>query len=114
MEDILNFPEGFETRLTDQLQKQLPGGVKQRLMLARAYVKDADIFLMDEPANNLDREGDEKLIQKVQKLRGNATVLLVTHRPSHMRIADQVLYLEGGRLMLSGPPEQVLPQIGLG
>ncbi len=114
MEDILNFPEGFETRLTDQLQKQLPGGVKQRLMLARAYVKDADIFLMDEPANNLDRDGDEKLIQKVQKLRGNATVLLVTHRPSHMRIADQILYLEGGRLMLSGPPEQVLPQIGLG
>ncbi|MDX1401373.1 MAG: ATP-binding cassette domain-containing protein, partial [Kiloniellales bacterium] len=114
LEEIMNLPEGFETRLTDQLQKQLPGGIRQRLMLARAYVKNAGIFLMDEPANNLDREGDEQLIRKIQKLRGHATVVLVTHRPSHMRIADQVFYLEEGRLMLSGEPQQVLPQIGLG
>ena len=114
MEDILNLPEGFDTRLTDQLQKRLPGGIKQRLMLARAYVKKARVFLMDEPANNLDHQGDRDLMRTIQKLRGRATVLLVTHRPSHMRLADKVLYLEGGRLMLAGPPDQVLPQLGMG
>jgi ABC-type transport system involved in cytochrome bd biosynthesis fused ATPase/permease subunit len=83
-------------------------------MLARAYVKKARIFLMDEPANNLDHQGDKDLMRKIQNLRGRATVLLVTHRPSHMRLADKVLYLEEGRLMLAGPPDQVLPQLGMG
>ena len=69
---------------------------------------------MDEPGNHLDREADQQLIRKLQQLRGRATVLVVTHRPSHMRVADRVLYLEGGRLMIAGPPSQVLPQIGLG
>jgi len=114
LEEILAFPEGFDTRLTDQLQRQLPGGVKQRLMLARAYVKAAPIVLMDEPANGLDREGDEQLMRKLQSLRGRSTVLLVTHRPSHMRLADKIFYLEGGRLMLAGPPGRVLPQLGMG
>jgi ATP-binding cassette subfamily C protein/ATP-binding cassette subfamily C protein LapB len=114
LEEILAFPEGFDTRLTDQLQRQLPGGVKQRLMLARAYVKAAPVVLMDEPANGLDREGDEQLMRKLQSLRGRSTVLLVTHRPSHMRLADKIFYLEGGRLMLAGPPGRVLPQLGMG
>jgi ABC-type multidrug transport system fused ATPase/permease subunit len=47
-------------------------------------------------------------------LRGRSTVLLVTHRPSHMRLADKIFYLEGGRLMLAGPPGRVLPQLGMG
>ena len=82
--------------------------------MARAYVKGASIYLMDEPGNNLDSEGDAKLMRKLQDLKGRATTLVITHRPSHMRIADKVLYLEGGRLMMAGPPEQVLPQIGMG
>ena len=114
MADILEMPEGFETRLTDELQQQMPSGIKQRLLLARAYVKGASIYLMDEPGNNLDSEGDAKLMRKLQDLKGRATTLVITHRPSHMRIADKVLYLEGGRLMMAGPPEQVLPQIGMG
>ncbi len=113
MQDILNLPEGFETRLTDQLQNQLPWGVKQRLMLARAYVKNAPIYLMDEPGNNLDAEGDAMLMRKLQQLKGRATVVVVTHRPSHMRIADQVLFMDGGRLMMAGPPDQLLPQLGM-
>ena len=43
-----------------------------------------------------------------------STVLLVTHRPSHMRLADKIFYLEGGRLILAGSPERVLPQMGIG
>ena len=111
LEDILALPEGLETRLTDQLQRQLPLGFKQRLMLARAYVKDAPIYLMDEPAANLDEEGDTALRRKLQQLRGRATVLVITHRPSHMRLADRVVYLKGGRLLAAGTPDDILPKL---
>ncbi len=113
MDDVVALPEGFETRLTDRLQRQLPSGFKQRLMLARAYVKDAPIYLLDEPAKNLDNEGDHELMRKLQGLRGRATVLIVTQRPSHMRLADRVIYLDGGRVLLDGPPSEVLPQLSL-
>jgi len=111
LEEILALPEGMETRLTDQLQRQLPLGFKQRLMLARAYVKDAPIYLMDEPAANLDDEGDTALRRKLQQLRGRATVLVITHRPSHMRLADRVVYLNGGRLIAAGTPDVILPKL---
>ncbi len=113
MEEILLFPDGFETRLTDQLQRQLPTGTKQKINLARAYVKKAPIFLLDEPASGLDNTADELLRKKIQQLRGKATTLMVTHRPSHMRLADRVVHLDGGRVSLSGPPDDVLPQLGM-
>ncbi len=111
LDDIMGLPEGFETRLTDRLQRQLPNGFKQGLMLARAYVKDATIYLLDEPSNNLDQEGDRALMRKLEELRGRATVLMVTHRPSHLRLADRVMVMDGGRILLNGPPDDVLPQL---
>ena len=109
--DIMALPEGFETRITDQLQSQLPGGFKQRLMLARAFVKDVPIYLLDEPGSNLDGKGDAALMRKLQSLRGRATVIVTTHRPSHMRLADRVVYLQAGRLLAAGPPDEILPKI---
>jgi ABC-type transport system involved in cytochrome bd biosynthesis fused ATPase/permease subunit len=96
------------------LQRQLPNGFKQRLMLARAYVKQAPIYLLDEPASNLDDEGDAALRRKLQQLRGRATVLVVTHRPSHMRLADRVVYVQDGRLLAAGPPDVILPKLQMG
>ena len=104
-------PEGLDTRLNDKYQRQMPDGLKQRLMLARAYVKNAPIYLMDEPGNDLDREGDLRLMRHLNSLRGRATVIIVTHRPSHMRIADRVVYLQDGAVVHDGKPDQVLPLI---
>lgn len=111
VDDILTLPDGFDTRLTDQLQRQLPTGFKQRLMLARAYVKKVPIYLLDEPGKSLDEDGDVALMRKLQQLRGRATVLMVTQRPSHMRLADRVVFLDAGRVVLEGPPDEILPQI---
>lgn len=111
LEDILALPDGFDTRLTDQLQRHLPGGFKQRLLLARAYVKDAPIYLLDEPAANLDDDGDAALRRKLQQLRGRATVIVITHRPSHMRLADRVAYIQGGRVLVAGSPDVILPKL---
>ena len=112
--EIMSLPDGFETRITDQLRSQLPGGFKQRLMLARTYVKNASIYILDEPVSNLDEEGDAALRRKLQSLRGNATVFITTHRPSHMRLADRVVVLSGGRLLAADTPDEILPKLGIG
>lgn len=104
-------PEGLDTRLNDKFQRQMPDGLKQRLTLARAYVKNAPIYLLDEPGNNLDRDGDLRLMRKLNAMRGHSTVVIVTHRPSHMRLADRVIYLQNGAILHDGKPEQVLPLI---
>ena len=112
--EIMSLPDGFETRITDQLRSQLPGGFKQRLMLARTYVKNARFYVLDEPVTNLDDEGDAALRRKLQSLRGNATVFITTHRPSHMRLADRVVVLNQGRLLAADTPEVILPRLGIG
>jgi len=104
-------PDGLETRLDNKFQKQMPDGLKQRLSLARTYVKNAPIYLMDEPGNNLDRQGDERLISHLKTMQGRSTVIIVTHRPSHMRLADRVIYLTDGTVVHDGKPDQVLPLI---
>ncbi len=104
-------PEGRSTRLTNEFQRMMPDGLKQRLMLTRAYVKKAAVYLFDEPANNLDQAGDRALMKKLHKLRGHSTVVMTTHRPSHMKLADRVIYFEHGVIVHDGTPEQILPLI---
>jgi ABC-type bacteriocin/lantibiotic exporter with double-glycine peptidase domain len=104
-------PDGLDTDLTGEMLKTMPAGLKQRLMLARAYAKTASLYLLDEPADGLDDAGDEALCDKLGQLRGKATVLMITHRPSHMRICDRVLYLDRGQLVHDGTPDQVVPMI---
>ncbi len=112
LSDYINtLPDGLETRLNDQFQRQMADGVRQRLILARAYIKDAPIYLLDEPGSNLDREDDMRLMRKLTSMRGHATIIIVTHRPSHMRIADRVIYLQDGTVVHDGKPDQVLPLI---
>ena len=104
-------PDGRETRLNAEVQRTMPDALKQRLLLARAFVKQAPIFLFDEPATGLDASGEEALLEKIESLRGQATIVMVSHRPSHMRNADRVIYMEYGQMVHDGRPEQVLPLI---
>lgn len=102
---------GRDTRLNAEMQRQMPAALRQRIVLARAFVKDANIVLLDEPASGLDRSGEEGLLAKIESLRGKATVIMVSHRPSHMRAADRIVYMEYGQIVYDGRPEQVLPLI---
>ncbi|MEP3049253.1 MAG: ATP-binding cassette domain-containing protein [Roseibium sp.] len=104
-------PQGVETRLTGQLLELLPDNVKQRLLLARAFVRPAPIYLLDDPAGNLDFEGDKLLMKKIEQVRGTSTVILTTYRPSHMRMADHLVYMRGGMVGMSGTPDEVLEDI---
>ncbi|MTI42247.1 ATP-binding cassette subfamily C protein/ATP-binding cassette subfamily C protein LapB [Roseibium hamelinense] len=104
-------PEGPNTRLTGQLLERLPDYVKQRILLARAFIRPAPIYLLDNPAGNLDFEGDKLLMKKINKVRGESTILLSTYRPSHMRLADQLVYLRHGQVAVAGKPDEVLDDV---
>ena len=97
---------GFEARLSDNME-QLPTSFVQRLNLARAYLKRAPVYLFDEPGNGLDFEGDKAFMKTVESMKGHSTVLIVTHRPSHIQLADKIVWLENGHLRMSGPAEEV-------
>jgi ABC-type transport system involved in cytochrome bd biosynthesis fused ATPase/permease subunit len=85
--------------------------LKQRLALARCFIKDAPIYLLDNPAGSLDTESELHLLKKLTALKGRATVLFTTFRPSHMRLADRVILLKDGHVLLDGPPDRVLERI---
>lgn len=107
LDEILQLPRGFNTRLHDSRNEMLSAGFKQRLSLARALLKNSSIMLFDEPANNMDATSESLFREAIQKMRGNTTIFIVTHRPSHLKMADFVLYLDRGYLRAAAPPEEV-------
>ncbi|MGF1606702.1 MAG: peptidase domain-containing ABC transporter [Rhodothalassiaceae bacterium] len=110
-DEIMALPEGLETRVGDQAVWQLNAGFRQRLSLARAYVRDAPVMLLDEPAQALDETGDTALMQALQQFHGQRTILMVSHRPSHVKLADKVLVLDRGQLVLSGTPDEIFSKL---
>lgn len=99
LEDILKLERSFETRIGDASVRQQSPGFLQRLSLARIYLDQRCILLLDEPGRALDQEGDFALQRKLSTLKGRQTILFVTHRPSHLKLADRVFRLEAGRLV---------------
>ncbi|MCE3263193.1 MAG: transporter ATP-binding protein YvcR [Pseudoduganella sp.] len=112
--DIASLPEGFETRISNSSAEQLPYGFRQRLMLARAMLKPAALVLMDEPGTGMDEAGEQALLRCIAWLRGRATLLVVSHRPGHMRMADRVVYMENGAVTAMGPFETVKNKVMAG
>jgi ABC-type bacteriocin/lantibiotic exporter with double-glycine peptidase domain len=102
---------GIDKRLTAADFESLPDALKQRIALARCFIKDAPIFLLDNPAGSLDTSSEVYLLNKFAALKGDATVLFATFRPSYMRIADRVIVLKDGQVALDGPPEKVLERM---
>ncbi len=105
LQDILLLERSFETRIGDASVKQQSPGFLQRLSLARTYLRGGGILLFDEPGRALDLAGDECFRRKLVQLKrsGRQTVLFVTHRPSHLRLADRVIQLKAGRSMPFDP-----------
>lgn len=118
-ERIIDLSDGYATDI-GEVGRKLPGGMRQRLAIARAFIGSPPVVILDEPSSNLDREGEAEL---VASLRGYAesgkTVIIVTHSivtHSGQMLAgcDQVLVLQKGRLVRAGAPEDILPQLAAG
>ncbi|MGE5503062.1 MAG: peptidase domain-containing ABC transporter [Actinomycetota bacterium] len=105
--DIEALPHGFDTRITDGGAELLPNGFRQRMCLARAYVRRAPVMLFDEPGNGLDMAGDLAFQRAIPQLRGSSTIFLVSHRPSHLKLADTVVYMEEGCIRQAGTFDQL-------
>ena len=103
--------EGIDRRLTAADLENFSDALKQRLALARCFIKDAPVYLLDNPAGSLDTASELHLLKKLAGLKGRATVLFTTFRPSHMRLADRVILLKDGQIVLDGPPDRVLERI---
>ena len=109
--EIMALPRGIETRVGDSSSDHLPASFVQKLSLTRAYLKRSPLMLFDEPVNGLDFEGDRTFMQAVETLRGQSTIMMVTHRPSHLKIADRILVFDAGYLRLAGPADEVRARI---
>ena len=110
-DDVMALEDGFETRIGDKNISAFSRGFIQRLALARAYLKDVPIILMDEAAQSLDDEGEKALVDFIKSLDHKKTLIMITHRPSHMRLCDRVLVLRGGLLIMDGKPDPVLAKL---
>ena len=94
---IMSLPQGYDTPV-GELGDTLSGGERQRLGLARAFLHDAPLMLLDEPTSNLDSLNEAVILRSLREEGEGRTVVLVSHRASTMRIADKVYSVEHGRM----------------
>ena len=104
---IAKLPQRYET-VVGEGAARLSAGEKQRISLARAFLKDAPILLLDEPTSALDVESEESIVSSLERLMAKRTALVVAHRLSTIRRVDRILVLEAGRLVEAGTPDQLL------
>ena len=105
---ILRFPKGYDTPM-GEAGGLLSGGQRQRIGLARAMYGMPALVVLDEPNANLDDEGENALVRAVQGLKAQGkTVVLISHRPGIVSVADRLLILQNGTVQASGPRDGVL------
>lgn len=109
---IAALPQGFDAQIGER-GVSLSGGQRQRLSIARAFLQDAPILIMDEPTSALDAETESVLLRTLDELKRGRTTIIIAHRLSTIRGADKVLVMDDGRIIESGPHDQLLRQGGL-
>ncbi len=85
----------------------LSGGEKQSVTLARALISDPNVLMLDEPTNAMDRQTEKAFIDKIEKIIGDKTLLVVTHKTSLLQLVDRVLIFENGEVVFDGPKEDL-------
>jgi ATP-binding cassette subfamily B protein len=104
---IETLPEGLDTMVGDRGVK-LSGGQRQRIAIARAFLKDAPIVLLDEATASLDSESEEAIREALSRLMRGRTVIAIAHRLATLRNFDRVVLLKAGRIIEDGSPDRLM------
>ncbi|OSM01721.1 putative ABC transporter [Magnetofaba australis IT-1] len=100
LDEILqHMPKGYEMDIDDGTKQALPMGIRQRIVIARALLENPQVILFDEANASLDGAGDEQLRRFMDGFRGKATVVLISSRPSWLKLADRLFDLDDGELI---------------
>jgi ATP-binding cassette subfamily B protein len=106
-EFIMALPEGYDTRV-GQRGRLLSGGQRQRIAIARAMIRDAPILLLDEPTTSLDADAAQRILTPLRRLITGRTTIIISHNLLTVTDADQIIYIEHGRITETGTHDELL------
>ena len=109
---IMALPDGYET-IIGEGGANLSGGEKQRISIARAIMKDAPIIILDEATANVDPESEQELTAAIEALTKEKTIMMIAHRLKTVRHADNILVIDGGKIVQSGTHDELMHQGGI-
>ena len=115
IDDVLSqLPYGYETLLGKEYEKShdLSGGEWQKIAITRAYFKEADILVLDEPTSSLDAQSEDEIYRQFSQVSDGKTTLLISHRLGSARLADRIILLHDGKLVETGNHEELIVQRG--
>ncbi|MFA7076135.1 MAG: ATP-binding cassette domain-containing protein, partial [Candidatus Izemoplasmatales bacterium] len=106
-DNIIDFPDQYDTMVGER-GVTLSGGQKQRISIARALLKNPDILIMDDSFSAVDTKTEEQVISNLKELRRGKTTIIIAHRISTIKSADQIIFIENGEVLAKGSHEDLL------
>jgi ATP-binding cassette, subfamily B, bacterial len=110
---IMRKDNAFDTQLGGDEGVHLSGGERQRISIARAFLKNAPLLILDEPTSSLDARAEASVFDSLRELMADRTTLVIAHRLSTVRDADKILVLDGGQIIGAGRHEELLQTVPL-
>ena len=108
----MQLPEGYDTVIGEG-GASLSGGERQRISIARAIMKDSPVIILDEATANVDPENERDLMQAIDALTKEKTIIMIAHRLKTVMNADQILVVDKGRIVQRGSHEELMAEEGI-